>query len=131
MQRKFYNNFYLKADMDFQNFSDKSNDKFCEWKNKKKICNQLSTSNKIYDNYLDNSKERFIVGGGVCALSSTITKISGNSAAATASSTAFFYYGIAIVILIAVTFIIIYLFLWLRERRKNSLKHEYKKHLSM
>ncbi|SOV10297.1 stevor PIR protein, putative [Plasmodium sp. gorilla clade G2] len=51
------------------------------------------------------------------------------SSAASAGTAAFFTYGMAIVALIAVTIIVILLYIWLRKRRKNSWKHEYKKHL--
>ncbi|SOS81619.1 stevor [Plasmodium sp. gorilla clade G1] len=49
--------------------------------------------------------------------------------AAGAGTAAFFPYGMAIVALIAITIIVIILYVWLRNRRKNSWKHECKKHL--
>ncbi|SOV12743.1 stevor PIR protein, putative [Plasmodium sp. gorilla clade G2] len=46
-----------------------------------------------------------------------------------ASTGAFFPYGMAIVSLIAVTIIVILLYILLRKRRKNTWKHDCKKHL--
>lgn len=188
MQRKLYNNFNVKSVMDFEKFSHISKVKPCECEYKNKSNNQLHSLNNVHDNYLSNLNAGCAGAIGVCAVSSTVTKIAGATAtaaakdvlnaastetlltqwtkflavinlfsksavesaitstvntvsnfslplgvtaetAATAASTAFFYYGIAIVMLIAVIIIVIYLYVWLRERRKNSFKHEYKKHL--
>ncbi|SPJ09692.1 stevor PIR protein, putative [Plasmodium sp. DRC-Itaito] len=46
-----------------------------------------------------------------------------------AATTTIFPYSIAIYVLIAITVILIILYIWLYRRRKNSLKHECKKHL--
>lgn len=179
MQRKLYNNFYVKPEMDFYNFSVKSNDKSCEWTYKNKSYHQLTSSNKVDDTYLDNLKAGCAGCVGVCALSCTFTKIAGATAAAksllgsactdalltkltnilfgvnlfsesaiksaAASSgisavtststgaatalTTFLPYGIAIYVIITVTITVIYLYVLIRERRKHSWKHEYKKHL--
>ncbi|SOS81741.1 PIR protein, pseudogene, putative [Plasmodium sp.] len=51
------------------------------------------------------------------------------TSAASAGTATFFSYGMTIVALIAITIIVIILYVWLRNRRKNSLKHECKKHL--
>lgn len=85
MQRKLYNNFYVKPEMDFKNLSDKSNDKSCECENKKKSSNKLPSSNKVHDNYLNNLKERCARGVGICTFSSAATGFSGVSAAGTAA----------------------------------------------
>ncbi|SOV19999.1 stevor PIR protein, putative [Plasmodium sp. gorilla clade G2] len=188
IQRKLYNNFYVKPEMYFEHLSDKSNaknDKSCEWTNKKKSSDKLSSSNKVHDNYLDNLKTGCVGGASTCGLSSIITAGSGIYAAteaagaaipaftaqiksalvgvnffftssletaiqgaavsggfthlleglgtvgspAIAGTSTFFPYGMAIVALIAVTIIVILLYIWLRKRRKNSWKHECKKHL--
>ncbi|SOV78705.1 stevor PIR protein, putative [Plasmodium reichenowi] len=49
--------------------------------------------------------------------------------AAGAATTAIIPYSIAIYVLIAITVILIILYIWLYRRRKNSYKHECKKHL--
>ncbi|SPJ08244.1 stevor PIR protein,putative [Plasmodium sp. DRC-Itaito] len=49
--------------------------------------------------------------------------------AAGAATTTIFPYSIAIYVLIAITLLLIILYIWLYRRRKNSLKHECKKHL--
>ncbi|SOV84085.1 stevor PIR protein, putative [Plasmodium reichenowi] len=46
-----------------------------------------------------------------------------------AATATIFPYSIAIYVLIAITVILIVLYIWLYRRRKNSLKHECKKHL--
>ncbi|ETW38874.1 hypothetical protein PFTANZ_00424 [Plasmodium falciparum Tanzania (2000708)] len=49
MQRKRYNNFYIKAERDFQNSLYKLNDKnvkSCEFENKMKSSDKLSSSNE-------------------------------------------------------------------------------------
>lgn len=201
IQRKLYNNFYVKPEMDFQYFSDKSNDKSnkcCECLNKKKSYDELSSSTKFHYNYLDNSKKVCAVDVCACFLSSAATGIAGNipptfaaakaavtslesalqtsystavltklsnalasvnlssqsaivgaiisgvilgvssatassttvaKAATAAASTTFFPYGMTIVALILLTIAMIVLYIWLRRRRKNSWKHEWKKHL--
>ncbi|ETW43491.1 hypothetical protein PFNF135_02404 [Plasmodium falciparum NF135/5.C10] len=81
IQRKLYNNFYVKPEMDFQYFSDKSNDKSnkcCECLNKKKSYDELSSSTKFHYNYLDNSKKVCAVDVCACFLSSAATGIAGN-----------------------------------------------------
>ncbi|SOV20366.1 stevor PIR protein, putative [Plasmodium sp. gorilla clade G2] len=206
MQRKLYNNFYVKPDMDFEKFSDKSNaknDKSCEWANNKRSSDKLSSKNNVHDNYLDNLKTGCVAGVGVCTLSSTATGIAGGAAvtsaayyaaqgalkssiaslsiessklanilygvsnltansiqgvinsagisglsstpaaataanaaasAATAAKTAavsqlFYPYGLAALVLIIIVVVLIILYIWLYRRRKNSWKHECKKHL--
>ncbi|SOV84041.1 stevor PIR protein, putative [Plasmodium reichenowi] len=49
--------------------------------------------------------------------------------AAGAATAAIFPYSIAIYVLIAITVLLIILYIWLYKRRKNSWKHECKKHL--
>ncbi|EUR69661.1 hypothetical protein PFBG_03685 [Plasmodium falciparum 7G8] len=162
MERKLYISFYVKPEIYFEKFSDKSNDK----------------------SY--NLKSGCAGGVGVCVLSSTFTKIAGATAAAkslftgitssegvskfieaficanlfskpatqaaissvtetvknitlpssftaeTAAGTVsgvFLPYGIAIYVIISIIVLLIILYIWLRKRRKNSWKHEYKKHL--
>ncbi|SPJ08698.1 PIR protein [Plasmodium sp. DRC-Itaito] len=46
-----------------------------------------------------------------------------------AASTAIYPYAIAIYVLISITVLLIILYIWLYKRRKNSWKHECKKHL--
>ncbi|CZT62769.1 stevor [Plasmodium falciparum NF54] len=84
LQRKLYNNFYVKSEMDFHNLSDKSNDNFYECAYENKLYDTLYLSNKVHDNYLDNLKSGCAGGIGVCALSFTVTKIAGSTAAANA-----------------------------------------------
>ncbi|EUT66615.1 hypothetical protein PFAG_06129 [Plasmodium falciparum Santa Lucia] len=186
MERKLYISFYVKPEIYFEKFSDKSNDKSCECAYKKKLYDKLSSLNKAHDNYLDNLKSGCAGGVGVCVLSSTFTKIAGATAAAkslftgitssegvskfieaficanlfskpatqaaissvtetvknitlpssftaeTAAGTVsgvFLPYGIAIYVIISIIVLLIILYIWLRKRRKNSWKHEYKKHL--
>ncbi|CDO61677.1 stevor [Plasmodium reichenowi] len=64
-------------------------------------------------------------GGGVClhAFHDIV------SPATTAATAAIFPYSIAIYVLIAITVLLIILYIWLYRRRKNSWKHECKKHL--
>ncbi|CDO62101.1 stevor [Plasmodium reichenowi] len=64
-------------------------------------------------------------GSGACA------KAFGDAAgtAAGAAATAINPYSIAIYVLIAITVLLIILYIWLYKRRKNSWKHECKKHL--
>ncbi|SOS81679.1 PIR protein, pseudogene, putative [Plasmodium sp.] len=60
----------------------------------------------------------------------SLLKTSGTvGSAVTTGTAAFFPYGMTIVVLIVVTIIVIILYLFLRKRRKNSWKHEWKKHL--
>lgn len=76
MQRKHYKNFYVKPEMDFNNFSDKKNDnnyKYYEWTNKMKAYKQLHSSNKVHYKYLDNLKERCVGGVDMCRFSSLLT----------------------------------------------------------
>ncbi|CDO62670.1 stevor, partial [Plasmodium reichenowi] len=49
--------------------------------------------------------------------------------AATSASSAFTPYGIAALVLIILVVVLIILYIWLYKRRKNSWKHECKKHL--
>ncbi|SPJ13162.1 stevor PIR protein,putative [Plasmodium sp. DRC-Itaito] len=49
--------------------------------------------------------------------------------ATTAATTTIFPYAIAIYVLISITVLLIILYIWLYRRRKNSWKHECKKHL--
>ncbi|CDO62120.1 stevor [Plasmodium reichenowi] len=49
--------------------------------------------------------------------------------AAGAATTAIYPYAIAIYVLISITVLLIILYIWLYKRRKNSWKHECKKHL--
>ncbi|SOV84141.1 PIR protein,putative [Plasmodium sp.] len=78
MQRKLYNNFYAKPGTDFKNMSDKSNNKFCEYENKKEW------SNKVHDKYLDNLKECCVGGAGMCVVSSAGSGFAGITAAKSA-----------------------------------------------
>lgn len=72
MQRKLYNNFYVKPEIYFENFSYKSNDKFFfQYSNKKEMCNQLYMRNKVDDKYPYNLKKVYVGGAGVFVLSST------------------------------------------------------------
>lgn len=151
MQRKLYNNFYSKPEIDFENFSNKSNNKLCECINKNKSYNILTSSNKVHDKYLDNLKERCVGGVGICIFSSEATVYSGVVAGSaifekvsntpvglwspTETYKVFFLtsnflpYGIAIAVFIAVIIIVIFLYVYLRNRRKHSWKYECKKHL--
>ncbi|EUR72629.1 hypothetical protein PFBG_02338 [Plasmodium falciparum 7G8] len=138
MQRKLYNNFYVKPEMDFQNFLNKSNDKFCEYTNKKKMYNQLYIRNKVHNIYLNNLKKVCGGGSGVCTLSSVATGIiapvPGSTASASGkalfvSTTVPYYCGIAALVLIIIAVALIILYIWLYRRRKNSCKHEWNKRL--
>ncbi|SCQ12743.1 PIR protein,putative [Plasmodium sp.] len=60
MQRKLYNNFYGKSEMDFMNFLDKLKNISCECGNKEK------SSNKVNDKYLYNFKIGCAAGAGAC-----------------------------------------------------------------
>ncbi|SOS80094.1 PIR protein, putative [Plasmodium sp. gorilla clade G1] len=60
--------------------------------------------------------------------SAGFTSYESGTAASLAIST-FYPYAMAIIAIIAVTIIVILLYVWLRKRRKNSWKHECKKHL--
>ncbi|SPJ10049.1 stevor PIR protein,putative [Plasmodium sp. DRC-Itaito] len=64
-------------------------------------------------------------GGGIClsAYSDIVVPATG------AAATAIIPYSIAIYVLIAITVILIILYIWLYKKRKNSFKHECKKHL--
>ncbi|EWC88737.1 hypothetical protein PFNF54_02432 [Plasmodium falciparum NF54] len=64
-------------------------------------------------------------GGATCATG--ISDIAGT--VSTAATTTIFPFSIAIYVLIAITVILIILYIWLYRRRKNSWKHECKKHL--
>lgn len=91
MQRKLYNSFYIKQETYFEKFSDKSNeknDKFCKCLNNKEIYNQLSSSNKVHDNYLDTLKEGYTGGVGICRFSSAFVGNCGSGAATTSAATA-------------------------------------------
>ncbi|SOV84348.1 PIR protein,putative [Plasmodium sp.] len=158
MQRKLYNNFYVKPYMDFDNLPDKSNNKSCECQNTKK------SSSKVHDKYLENLKDGCVGGAGVCAASYAAAVNSGvfaavkalpGVAASVAASNALPFetalqtvvtavktaleaggfsislvpYGIAIYVILAIIVVLIILYIWLYRRRKNSWKHECKKHL--
>ncbi|EWC76133.1 hypothetical protein C923_03201 [Plasmodium falciparum UGT5.1] len=131
MQRKLYNNFYVKPEIYFEHFSDKSNDKYCECANKKKSSNQLFSSNNVNDTYLDNFKKVYVGSARICIFSSALIEITVAAAAGKASVTSPALYasvtGTLVLILIALVLIILYI--WSHKRRKNSWKHEYKKHL--
>lgn len=151
MQRKLYNNFYSKPEIDFENFSNKSNNKLCECINKNKSYNILTSSNKVHDKYLDNLKERCVGGVGICIFSSEATVysgvVSGSAIFEKVSNTPvglwsptetykvffltsnFLPYDIAIAVFIAIIVIVIFLYVYLRNRRKHSCKYECKKHL--
>ncbi|ETW45079.1 hypothetical protein PFNF135_00408 [Plasmodium falciparum NF135/5.C10] len=144
MQRKLYNNFYIKPEMDFQNFSDKTNnknDKSCECTNNMKSYNHLSSLNKVHDKYLDNLKTCCVGGARACALSSALTGISAAFIKAlstmvvtgtshnSVASIGFIYCGIAALVLFLIAVVLIILYIWILNRRKNSWKYKYKKHL--
>ncbi|SOV20376.1 stevor PIR protein, putative [Plasmodium sp. gorilla clade G2] len=59
----------------------------------------------------------------------TTAGLSGITNASSTTWASFFPYGMAVVALFAVTIIVILLYIWLRKRRKNSWKHDCKKHL--
>ncbi|SOV78717.1 stevor PIR protein, putative [Plasmodium reichenowi] len=65
-------------------------------------------------------------GGATCAGGAFTDLVGPVTSAAT---TTIFPYSIAIYVLIAISVIIIILYIWLYRRRKNSFKHECKKHL--
>ncbi|ETW33058.1 hypothetical protein PFTANZ_06226 [Plasmodium falciparum Tanzania (2000708)] len=133
MQRKLYNNFYAKPEIYFENFSDKTNDKSCECSNNMKSYNQLSSSNKVHDKYLDNLKEGCVGAVNTCTFSSALVGNIGTtiktSNTTVSVSIELFPYGLIIIALIAVTVTVIFLYVWLCNRHKNSWKHECKKHL--
>lgn len=138
MQRTLYNNFYLKPEIHFHNFSDKTNDKnniSCEFAHNKKSYNQIPSSNKVHDNYLYYTKKCCVGGAGACAISSARTGIAAVVATVTVDtvkgvvSTAPYVCGISSLVLILITVIHIVLYIGLHSRRKNSWKHEWKKHL--
>ncbi|ETW51552.1 hypothetical protein PFMALIP_00390 [Plasmodium falciparum MaliPS096_E11] len=144
MQRKLYNNFYIKPEMDFQNFSDKTNnknDKSCECTNNMKSYNHLSSLNKVHDKYLDNLKTCCVGGARACTLSSALTGISAAFIKAlstmvvtgtshnSVASIGFIYCGIAALVLFLIAVVLIILYIWILNRRKNSWKYKYKKHL--
>ncbi|EUT91239.1 hypothetical protein PFAG_00837 [Plasmodium falciparum Santa Lucia] len=81
------------------------------------LTNILNGINFFYETSI---KSAFTFGG--------ITSVEYEGAASLASST-FLPYGIAIIAIIVLTIIVIILYVWLRKRRKNSWKHECKKHL--
>ncbi|SCM18815.1 PIR protein, putative [Plasmodium sp.] len=80
IQRKLYNNFYVKPERYCENFSDKSNDIFCECSNNKKTYNVLNSSNKVHDNYLDNLKKGCFRGVRACMFPSVYTGVADNLA---------------------------------------------------
>ncbi|SOV74252.1 stevor PIR protein,putative [Plasmodium sp. gorilla clade G3] len=155
MQRKLYNNFYIKPEMYFQNLPDKSNDKYCEYSNKKK------SSNKVNDKYLDNLKTSCFGAADVCGISTAFvvkcgigavkslqtvkTALAGTSGVKLTGINAFNAviksftnstvvatfqpYAIAIYVILAIIVVLIILYIWLYRRRKNSWKHECKKHI--
>ncbi|SOV84243.1 PIR protein,putative [Plasmodium sp.] len=147
MQRKLYNNFYVKPEIYFEHLSHKSNDKYCEYTNTK------ISSRKGDDKYLDNLKTGCVGGAGMCTSSSTATGIAGNCFAAAANGVssltggaaakglagkiikdstllaAYTPFGIAALVLILIVIVLMILYVWLRRRRKNSWKYECKKHL--
>ncbi|SOS76184.1 stevor [Plasmodium sp. gorilla clade G1] len=196
MQRKLYNNFYVKPELDFEEFSNKS----CECSYKNKSYNILNSSNNEHNNYLDNLKKGCVGGVGVCTLCSAgvgnvplgvvftagtaaaknvltsaltpeaVSKLTGalvgvnlfskpsiessltyggltllngkmativasqaaaaaTNAATRAASTAFGAYIVPFIVPIIIAVVIIILYICLFQRRKNSLKHEWKKHL--
>ncbi|SCQ12685.1 PIR protein,putative [Plasmodium sp.] len=160
MQRKLYNNFYVKPEIYFQNFSDKSNNKSCECK-KNQTYDKLTSSNKVHDKYLDNLKTSCFGAADVCGISTAFVVKCGIGAvkslpyvktalSSTGSGTltginafnaviksftystvvaTFHPYSIAIYIILAIIVVLIILYIWLYRRRKNSWKHECKKHL--
>ncbi|SCQ12722.1 stevor PIR protein,putative [Plasmodium sp.] len=76
IQRKLYNDFYVKPGTDFKNFSDKSNDKSCDCQ-KNSTSDKLTSSNNVNDDYLENFKKDFPEGAGTCGFGSRITSNSG------------------------------------------------------
>ncbi|SOS76658.1 PIR protein, putative [Plasmodium sp. gorilla clade G1] len=60
-------------------------DKSCECANMKKLYNQLSSSNKEHDKYLDNLKTGCVGGVGVCTVSSSLVGHFGIGAASAAA----------------------------------------------
>lgn len=133
MQRRLYNNFYVKPELNIQNFSDKSNSKnvkSCECTSKNTSC-KLSLWNKVHDNYLDNLKEGYARFVGICAFSSLHAGAFAKATTikVTAGSTiAFYICGIAALVLILIAVVFIILYIYLLKERKNSWKHECKKH---
>ncbi|SOV83939.1 PIR protein,putative [Plasmodium sp.] len=145
MQRKLYNNFYVKPEIYFERLSHKSNNKSCECENKTK------SSNKIHDKYLENLKTGCMGSAGTCVISSEATVIAGGLAAKAAGKTfsvtvggislgwaeavkavlggtadsiptstgATFFgpYGIAAVVLILIAVVLIILYIWLCRKR--------------
>ncbi|KOB62536.1 stevor [Plasmodium falciparum HB3] len=87
-----------------------------------KTCIASSSLFHIFDS---SSMLSFLQAGGVCATGA------GDAAgtATAAATTTIFPFSIAIYVFIAVTVILIILYIWLYRRRKNSWKHECKKHL--
>ncbi|KOB87520.1 hypothetical protein PFDG_03449 [Plasmodium falciparum Dd2] len=90
-----------------------------------KITSALSGVNFFYLSSLETAIKTVVP-----AQFSNLLEASSTVASASSAGTAtFFTYGMAIVALIAVTIIVILLYIWLSKRRKNSWKHECKKHL--
>ncbi|SOV84257.1 hypothetical protein, putative [Plasmodium sp.] len=76
MQRKLYNNFYVRPEIYFQNLQDESNNKSCEC-SKNTTSDKLSSSNNVHDKYLDNLENVFARTAGVFVVSATATNVAG------------------------------------------------------
>ncbi|SOV84186.1 stevor PIR protein, putative [Plasmodium reichenowi] len=92
MQRKLYNNFYVKPEIYFENFSDKSYDY-----SKNKSSDKSSSSNKVHDNYLENLKTGCVRTVGIDAVSSLAIEKCGIAAAKVALQPSLSVLGIELV----------------------------------
>ncbi|SOV84282.1 PIR protein,putative [Plasmodium sp.] len=141
IQRKLYNNFYVKPEIDFEDFTDKTKNKSCECPNKKK------PSSKVHDKYRDYLEKGCAGGACMCGISSEsavfgswitigaagakITSASVDTAAkATLTGalgggavTALNVCGITVLVLIIAGYVLMILCIWLYSRKKNSWKH--------
>ncbi|SOV84409.1 stevor PIR protein,putative [Plasmodium sp.] len=68
-QNKHYNNFYEKPEINLEKFTDKSNNKSRECKNKKKSSDKLSSSSKDHDKNLINLETACVGGAYACTVS--------------------------------------------------------------
>ncbi|SCQ12718.1 stevor PIR protein,putative [Plasmodium sp.] len=86
-QSKHYNNFYEKPEMNFEKFTDKSNNKSRECKNKKKSSDNISSSSKDHDRKLVNLTTACVESTYMCTIPTTFILGSGIGAGITAAKT--------------------------------------------
>ncbi|SOV76024.1 hypothetical protein, putative [Plasmodium sp. gorilla clade G3] len=86
-QNKHYNNFYEKPEINFEKFTDKSNNKSRECKNKKKSSDKLSSSSKDHDKNLINLETACVECTYMCTIPTTFILGSGIGAGIAAAKT--------------------------------------------